>query len=123
MIDIKRTVLEQFEFRMGMMVPKGIAQSLTFDQMVDFETQMLKVFLTTLIPGTKTKQTIIKLIDIPVTWWDHFKQSIFPKWLLLYFPVKLRHEPVVLREYHICPHIEVEGDSITHIDFLEGKDG
>lgn len=27
-------------------------------------------------------------IEIPNTWWDHFKQDYFPEWLLERFPVK-----------------------------------
>jgi hypothetical protein len=27
-------------------------------------------------------------IDIPASWWQHFKQDVFPAWLLEKFPVK-----------------------------------
>ena len=26
----------------------------------------------------------------PATWWQHFKQSLFPRWLLGWFPVKYK---------------------------------
>ncbi len=35
------------------------------------------------------RSMIVKFrIDIPATWWQHFKQSLFPQWLLNRTPVK-----------------------------------
>lgn len=29
-------------------------------------------------------------IRIPLTWWQHFKLTVFPTWVLAYFPVKYK---------------------------------
>ncbi len=29
-------------------------------------------------------------IEVPATWWQHFKQAHFPKWLLRRFPVRMK---------------------------------
>lgn len=32
-----------------------------------------------------------KTVSYPATWWQHFKESYFPDWLLRWFPVRYAH--------------------------------
>ena len=38
--------------------------------------------------GDKVEKEISLDFEYPATWWQHFKRSHFPKWLLKKFPVK-----------------------------------
>lgn len=39
----------------------------------------------------------------PTTWWDHFKQECFPKWLLAKYPAKYTTESIELDAKAIFP--------------------
>lgn len=58
-------------------------------------------------------------IRVPDTWWDHFKETYFPKFLLCKFPVQYttynrRHTFETLK---MCPHIQTKGME-RHLEFL-----
>lgn len=59
-------------------------------------------------------------VAYPATWWQHFKQACFPRWLLRWSPV--RHTEVVRRAdvtkfaaYPMLPRLKPEcGVAVTH---------
>lgn len=69
-------------------------------QFQDFPKVLLaEVFGGLLIQLTQELNTIEvkqpKVISAPKTWWDHFKQDKFPKWLLKRFPAKYENIEVL----------------------------
>lgn len=34
--------------------------------------------------------TVVSTIEVPKTWWQHFKLSVFPSWLLKWLPVGMK---------------------------------
>lgn len=60
-------------------------------------------------------------VEVPETWWDHFKLRFFPRWLSARYPAKMRQ---IITDYsvtYICPHIETKSwqDKQQHIAFIK----
>jgi hypothetical protein len=56
----------------------------------------------------------------PATWWQHFKQAWFPRWLLRRFPVVTATRVVktkVVTAVNVCPHLTVDPER-RHVEFL-----
>ncbi len=61
--------------------------------------------------------------EIPETWWDHFKQDCFPKWLLKYFPFKTKklnmevHSTWNKYVTRVCPHTASKEERV-HLNWI-----
>lgn len=59
-------------------------------------------------------------LDIPETWWDHFKLEHFPRWMQRRFPIQYRR--VVTEESRetvkVCPHLGVPVGNGKHVRYL-----
>ena len=59
---------------------------------VEIAEEITKVFAKSKIP-----YFLGESIAVPLTWWDHFKQTYFPSYLLKRFPIKYKkHEAICL---------------------------
>ena len=71
---------------------------------------------------TKEAYVIHGHFDVPETWWQHFKESYFPKWILKRFPVKTKKLKYTENYHRICPHMDIPAKSNmernTHISWL-----
>ena len=66
--------------------------------------QMMTEFTATL-RCVGTQQVRKEDYNIPVSWWNHLKQEVFPKRLLKCFPVKYKTLKVIREYWNICPHL------------------
>ena len=66
----------------------------------------------------------IGFIQIPSTWFEHFKEAHFPAWALKRWSVVYRDIPYT-KTIRICPHANVAWGDCRHIEFLsrEIRDG
>jgi len=97
--------------------------NLTIEQIVDFETRVVKTFFRTFMPGRQIREEVRGSVTIYHSWWEHFKEICFPVFLKRFFPVRFHDEPIIIRHYHLCPHTGMDfksHDSIEHFKFLEG---
>lgn len=75
-----------------------------------------------LIKGTHRRTHTISL-KTPATWWQHFKETKFPAWLLKRFPVVYTERPFTYEsETRICPHGDFAWGDRSHIDFIRYED-
>lgn len=62
--------------------------------------------------------------DVPSTWWQHFKQAVFPSWAQTRWPVITNRIPV--KVVKICPHStekhKVDGFGKVHVTWMENTD-
>ena len=125
MNNIETILLEKIRFEYGMIIPEDILGSLTVEEIIDFETNGLKVFFRIFILGRKIKEETKESIILYPDWWNHFKACHFPKWLKRRFPIKFKYEPVTILHYHLCPHTGIDlrnDDRFRHISFLQGDE-
>lgn len=52
----------------------------------------------------------IAIVQIPSTWWQHFKQDKFPTWLIKKFPVKYDQERIEFERRVIYPRMPIDTD-------------
>jgi len=112
--------LEKIRFGLLQQVGHSVIKSLRIDRCNDFLTRQIIYQITGYVLGREVKEVVIDSIDVPVTWWDHFKQRFFPGWLLLRFPVKTRRINTLIKHYHTCPHLNMAPET-DHLDFLKGE--
>lgn len=75
-----------------------------------------------LIKGVHQRKNKIALTTY-ASWWQHFKQTYFPAWLLKRFPVRYTEKPFTYEsETRICPHGDFAWGDQSHIDFLSYGD-
>ena len=55
--------------------------------------------------GVEEKEIITEDKLIPKTWWDHFKETHLPLWLLHRYPAKHKTIEVKVTRYRVCPYI------------------
>lgn len=66
----------------------------------------------------------VSTIEVPLSWWDHFKDTFFPAWYLKKFPIKTKaiftqakKVRRVTETIHVCPHIHTD-DTRMHMEFM-----
>ena len=64
----------------------------------------------------------VKYQKVPLTWWDMFKETHFPSWLLRKYRVKYKWIAVECKYYKVCPHhnIDFEKSREVHLEFIGG---
>jgi len=71
---------------------------------------------------TKEAYVIHHSFWVHETWWQHFKDTYFPKWLLKRFPPKMRELKYVSHYHRICPHMDIPAehnrDKHVHLSWL-----
>ncbi len=73
-----------------------------YNQMVDRLVAQIKTF----IMGEKAhEETRTVVFEYPASWWQHFKQEVFPRWLLKRYPVRRqRHQRLVIfKQVEVLP--------------------
>jgi len=60
---------------------------------------------------------------VPTSWWQHFKQDVFPAWLLKKFPVKRTvHKIDVVSLYpELSKRLQDESPRVTITDYIAGE--
>ncbi len=62
-----------------------------------------------------------KMVRYPATWWQHFKQTFFPYWLLKRFPVI--EKDVLMKLYGAYPKAKLPKLGIEHLVIrIEGEE-
>jgi hypothetical protein len=124
-INIERLILEKIVFEYANKIPPHVLRELSIERLVDIETDQVKFLFRVLIPGREVRKEIVGKVLVYHSWWDYLKDVHFPKWLKSRYPAKSHWEPITIRHYHTCPHIDV-GESnnreYLHINFLKGEE-
>jgi len=82
----------------------------------DFMRDEILVSMMVDVAGRKERVTKIRC---PRTWWQHFKKTFFPAWVLETFPVTYDTYEVVT--WRVCPHLDVK-ESQSHYKFLSSAE-
>lgn len=90
-----RLELEPIRFakthRIDRMAAAGMRKLEHFEKFEDIITQELRIEMERLVYSDCLRDetvTVVAEVEIPSSWWQHFKQDAFPAWLLRRFPVK-----------------------------------
>lgn len=60
----------------------------------------------------------------PATMWEELKKDFAPAWFQRRFPVRYSRDVkrVTIKQYHVCPHIDMPRDHFAHIRWLSGRE-
>jgi len=89
-------------------------------------TQDLVFQLSQKVLGKKmSEETMTYTVVFFATWWEHFKSTYFPEFLLKRFPVKLKTKEVERKNvWNICPHYDgAFSKDVRHIEFVTYEQG
>ena len=89
-------MLERIDFQFGQRIAR---ENFRLKIHHDTYTDSFIMMLTLMFWGSKAGQ-IDKQVDFcyPSNWWQHFKEDVFPPWMLRLFPVKERK---VTKSFHV----------------------
>jgi hypothetical protein len=130
--SFRRVVGEVVKLKVGTRFSALRGIKFDIDSMVDMVTEDLLFGMQANVTAVKGKRssetktdrdTVTKLF--PKTWFDHFKQDCFPKWLLTKYPADYETVLVEIAKHHttittvtrMCPHLHTD-PSNKHIEFL-----
>lgn len=100
-------------------LPKNVSIEFRQDRLTNGLVATMRAYLA---KGTHQERKTTHL-RIPATWWEHFKETNFPKWLLKFFPVQYTERPFTYEsQTRICPHGDMSWGDRSHIDFLRYED-
>lgn len=67
----------------------------------------LAITLSTFVLKLEHDEVTLDSIQVPATWWDHFKLVYFPEWLKRRYPVSfITHATRRERHIRVCPHFD-----------------
>lgn len=114
-LSVDTVVLDRFYYHVRQALPDihFIDSELRFHRDEVFAAEVIEFVCSFL--GQSNKETIEEKSEVeyvPVSVWDHFKQSYFPEWLLRLFPVNVRKiqklYKVEKKVTKICPHADIK---------------
>lgn len=119
-IEINSVLLEKIQFAVSRRMPDVYLQDAELDTYLDYEADAIVAHFEASLYGQKQTDTKTEedCFSLPSSWFQMFKESYFPEWLLSRYPVQERKLPftrkIVTHTTKICPHInkESEGDHI-----------
>lgn len=129
----KSVLLEKLQFNVSQMVPGHTLATTKLDIIKNNTINALVFQLRAEVMAEKLEdRTQMITFKVPKSWWQHFKQEKFPKWLLRKFPVKLSLcvKFVTFKHYATYPELPlvfpkdkigeiVYKDVVTTKEFLE----
>lgn len=114
---MKEVVLEKIKFLISAYVSDSVKDDLIYDEFYEAVYQRMIYNLKVFLWGREVSKSVEETVNVPVSWWDAFKEEHFPKFLKKRFPVKWRTINVVVKHYHVCPHLNYKTNR-PHITFL-----
>ena len=70
--------------------------------------------------SSKDEEFRASYMEVPLDWWEHFKERWFPARALKRWPVKMQRIKVATYLRRMCPHLDVP-EKHKHIEFLVFK--
>jgi hypothetical protein len=129
-IHANKAVLEQLQLAFWTSIrksypPIGENSQLRLRELSYAVDELLMMVNTWILDGHKVDRLENTEIDFPATWWDFWKQSHAPKWMLKRWPVKLKTTKVTkhIHQHYVCPHINMKDDSHIHIAWMYESSG
>ena len=65
-----------------------------------------------------TVHKVTETYNHPATWWQGFKGTFFPQWLLRRYPVRMTDIFITTEFTHVCPHLKLAAKDPAHIQYL-----
>lgn len=116
--EIERVTLEKVKINARAVTNLEFLEEQGVDVVCQLNADMLTNTLRAFVWGN-TIHTATEDYHHPATWWDGFKQAIFPHWLLRRFSVRQTTITIRTEFKHICPHLRLDTqDKMAHIQFL-----
>jgi len=119
---IEREVLEKVRFGLQERLCPTLLKNMQFS--IEDEMANIIMYRIDLELLAKRVHEDKRTMTVPSSWWQHFKESVFPRWLQRKFPV--RFTPVIISRttYNICPHNNIAFDpklgNNIHFAFMRG---
>lgn len=87
--------------------------------------QLILQITTWILDGHKTDRLVPTEIEVPKTWWDHWKLEHGPKWLIRKWPVEYKTISVTkeIHQHYVCPHISAKDERWPHIEWMYKASG
>jgi len=64
-------------------------------------------------------ELVTKTVELPLTWWDMFRDKYFPLWWLKWRPSRTATKTFTFeQQIRVCPHANVAWPDKRHLDFL-----
>lgn len=123
---VKETLLLREPIEISSIIPGDfpfVRANMTIDRSYDLAARRAMVHLRAyLLKGTHQEMGT-EYLKAPATWWQHFKESCFPAWLLERFPVEYTKRAFTYqKETRLCPHGNFAWGDNSHISFLSFDD-
>lgn len=119
MPELQRLTLEKLRFKGRMVMSNEAAAEMTVEMVADL---MVDSFVANM--GGYVWQNQIHKQTTPMSlycsWWDDFKDTFFPGWLLRRMPVHTYDVEHTTEFIHTCPHLPIESrdDMKMHMEWM-----
>jgi hypothetical protein len=118
--ELQQLVAEVREFAIEANIPDTISEFFDRVELQAYRDNALKSLVvrlkTYLLTGREEHGQFI--IPIYNTWWDHFKSTYFPTWLLDRFPADMQSKVYKFTHIlHVCPHLPCDPE-VKHVAWM-----
>ncbi len=112
-------ILEKIRVGLKSHVSPEVLSQMVFDQKYDPIADKVIMELGMYLFSNKIHTETTKE-DVPMTWWDGFKDAYFPGFLSRRFPSRFRQVFKEVKTIHVCPHLNyhTREDEKFHLQFL-----
>ncbi len=112
-------ILEKIRVGLKSHVSPEVLSQMVFDQKYDPIADKVIMELGMYLFSNKIHTETTKE-EVPMTWWDGFKDAHFPGFLSRRFPSRFRHIFKEVKTIHVCPHLNyhTRNDEKFHLQFL-----
>ena len=113
-------IMKKIRVALRMHVLPAVLDKAVFKQDYDPITQKIVAHFEMYLLSNQIHTETIKGDEVPMTWWDGFKEEYFPQFLKRLFPPKIRQTFTEHKTIHVCPHLNYRTPSEErfHLQFM-----
>ncbi len=118
--ELTRVTLDRLKVSCAIMFGANLAESLTLEMIpmyADALSKNLCYRLNAFVYHREVRREESEWVQYPKRWWDSLKLEFAPKWFIRKWPVVYERKAVLVKHYHVCPHLPIASME-RHIHFL-----
>lgn len=85
------------EFPLGSVIAKAKSTPISLSSRADYG-EMIHHVIATVVRAVEKSDDVKLEVEVPLTWWEHFKRDVMPKWFTKRYPIRTQ---LIKKEYKV----------------------
>ena len=120
MTEMQMLSLEKLKIGLRIALSEALLRDVRVEQWQDYSMRQIITMVEAYL-WSNTIHTERETYQHTASWWQGFKASFFPPWLLRRFPVRMTSVTCETKFIHVCPHLNITApnEERFHLQWLK----